>query len=750
MSSGSWGRAAWAAVLLLWLGAAACTSDESRARAHLEKANEFLESGQRAEATLEYRSALRFDPRSVEANNRLAEIELANGNLRAALAYMQEAYRLDPTDSDAALNLAGLLRGEQPDRAEALVEAVIEREPDNPAGYVGRSAIALERGQVREAVVAARKAMEIAPDDPAVDWNYGYVLQGMIRQHQITGELVEESVYTEALNSFERYIAKGGEAPWNAQIEEARIMAAWPTKGREAAAMFRIALQNALDNGSRADRLRAASQTAGFAREVNDADLLEWSLERLLELEPRDLRSWHALSDVYQRSRRDPQEVWKRLLETLPDDPQAHIEYARFTVHQWKLDEALAYLEAKAAEGIDPPMLLAAIASTQIAAGRLPDARATVRRLERDHPSAPRTAIARAQLDMRQGQVPKAARSLRQLTEQHPLPEAFRLLARAEEVLDREEEALAAINRAIELTPYFSYDDQRVRARLLAASGDCPGSVRNLLAIREQMPLADDDQVLLARCRYEAGSAVYARKLLSDLLATRRPPIEAILLFSQRESGDPESAQLARRELETFLRRQPRHWDAVRELTRLDVAEGRRKIALERLDRLFAANRKDVPAPVLLLRAQLSADEGREAGILEDAKAAFEAQPRLRGAFELLVTVYLRRSDVAAAIAAGEQAQRVGALDDSRRLLLGQLYRMGDRNEEALQLFEKAIAAGTEDPTLYYQMGLALRSLNRAEEAAQAFEKALSISTSFPEANDARRALEGTRSAGAS
>ena len=54
------------------------------------------------------------------------------------------------------------------------------------------------------------------------------------------------------------------------------------------------------------------------------------------------------------------------------------------------------------------------------------------------------------------------------------------------------------------------------------------------------------------------------------------------------------------------------------------------------------------------------------------------------------------------------------------------------------------------DPSVYYEMGLSLKSLDRADEAVAAFEKALSIDTNCPEANDARRALEGTRSAGAS
>ena len=140
----------------------------------------------------------------------------------------------------------------------------------------------------------------------------------------------------------------------------------------------------------------------------------------------------------------------------------------------------------------------------------------------------------------------------------------------------------------------------------------------------------------------------------------------------------------------------------------------------------------------------MSADAGREAGTLADAKAAFEGQPRLPGALELLVALHVRKGQIDEAITSTEEARRVGAFDPDRRLLLGQLYRMNGRNDDALTTFEQAIKAGPEDPMLYYQMGLALRSLDRREEASQAFEKALALSSTFPEADAARRALEGT------
>ena len=721
-----------------------CGSDASRARDHLEQGQAYLQQARRTEATLEFQSALKFDPTSAEAHNRLADIDFLNGDYANALFHVSEAYRLKPDDAHAALHLASLLRADQPKRAAELVESVIEREPNNPAGYIGRSDQALSTGRTRDAVKAARKAMEVAPEDPNSDWQYGYVLQALIRERQVTGDPVEDKIYTEAINAFERYIRKGGTAPWNAQVEQARVMAAAPGLTREAAAQFRVAVEQTRDKGAPEDQQRAAAWSADFARSAGADELLEWSINHLVELNPHDYSAWRSLADLYARQRKSPEPVWNRFVDALPTEPRPHIEYARYLVFSWKLDEALAYLSTKASEGVDPPMLLGSLASTQIAAGRLRDATATVKRLEREHPGHPRTILERAQLDIRTGESPRAARSLRKLVEEHPSYNAYLLLAHVEQASANLKAALQATQKAIESATYFNPDAESLQAQLLAKTGNCPGSIRSLVSIREHMPLSPTENVLLAHCRYETGKEDHGRHILKELLASRRPPPQAVVDFARREGHDPESANLARRELETLLRRQPEHWDAVRELTRIDAAADRLPKALARLDRLVKAAPETVPPAIRLLRARVSADSGREAGTLEDAKSAFWRQPQLPGSLEMLVVLHLRQQQIAEAISAAEEARRVGAFSAKRRVLLGQLYRMRGRDSDALATFEQAAAVAPENPTFHYQVGLSLLALDRDEEASRAFEKALAISATFPEADDARRALEGS------
>jgi tetratricopeptide (TPR) repeat protein len=238
------------------------------------------------------------------------------------------------------------------------------------------------------------------------------------------------------------------------------------------------------------------------------------------------------------------------------------------------------------------------------------------------------------------------------------------------------------------------------------------------------------------------------RDLLELVRSSARPPAQAILELSRRESENPATRAIAKRELEKLVRREPRNWDALWELVRLLSEDGENEVALARIAHASSRNNNKLPPRVLMLRAQIRANAGIEEGTLEDARTAFTTQPRLRGALELLVGLHLRRGEVAEALAAAETARDAQALNPERRLLLARLYRMNGKDAEAVSTLENALETDGENPSVYFHMGMALRALDREPEATRALEKALAISSSFPEADHARRALQEGRGEG--
>jgi tetratricopeptide (TPR) repeat protein len=789
----------------------------------MERAERFLAEGRRADAVLELRNALERDPELLEANLRLAELALQSGHYEAAVSHVKNAYRLAPDDTEVALNLASVLQLEHPDRAKVLIDEVIAREPENFAGYLARVDLELTQGRTERALMAARKASELAPDEPAVHFKYGQAIQGKLRTLELGGAPVDEELQKAAVRAFERYIQKAGPQPWNAQIEQARVMATMQGQLRETSALYRLAIERMIREGaSDADRLRGAARSAEFARVSRDDDLLDWSLSRLLDVRARNFDAWESLLAVRKRRGHSPEDVISELVSQLPLDPRAHIEYARYLISVGRFYDALAYLDEKAQHpDIDAPPLLGAIANTQLAAQLSQDAERTIERLEREYPNHPRTILERAQFDLRSGKLETALAALRKLVETDDSQDAYRLLAHAEEQRGRLGAALRAISQSIEKSSRFAYAEQRVKSRLLAELGHCRLVIQTLLEIRKRTLLSSSETVRLAHCRYETGREALGRYLLEEELdRPRRPSPATVLEYARREAGKEGTKGRAYKELERLLAHHPHHWQAIDLLTRLDMGEERITHALTRLDAAIGKPSEPPPAQILRLRAQVRMAAGQDAGALRDVEAALDAEPRLPEALELLSSLYVREGRVEEAVAAFQRAENAGGLDSERLILLGRLQRMGGREDLALQRFEQALAEksngpilkndvafllakrgrdldralqlateATEElennpnavdtlgyvylqsgdastalshfedavkraekpaPTFYYHLGLALRSLDRDKEAVRAFETALGTNERFPEAADAQRALEETRSTGAS
>src|SRR4051812_37366903 len=77
----------------------------------------------------ELKQRVRLDPGSFEANHRLGEFYAHGGNLRAAVRYLGNAYRIDPVNYDNGYNLAlALLESGDADESRRVILALLNRE----------------------------------------------------------------------------------------------------------------------------------------------------------------------------------------------------------------------------------------------------------------------------------------------------------------------------------------------------------------------------------------------------------------------------------------------------------------------------------------------------------------------------------------------------------------------------------------------------------------------------------------------
>src|ERR1700735_2899196 len=83
-----------------------CGRDPQKAKAkYLASGQSYMKDGKYGDAVIEFRNALRLDPRFVDAYYQLAQADLAQNDWNAAYTSLEKAIDLDPRRLDARLAL---------------------------------------------------------------------------------------------------------------------------------------------------------------------------------------------------------------------------------------------------------------------------------------------------------------------------------------------------------------------------------------------------------------------------------------------------------------------------------------------------------------------------------------------------------------------------------------------------------------------------------------------------------------------
>jgi TolB-like protein/Flp pilus assembly protein TadD len=160
--------------------------------------------GNREEAERGFETAIRLDPGLFEARYFYARHAFVNGDLEKAARLFEEASRVRPNDYQSPLLVAQIYdaQGRQEDghaarrRGVDLVAERIDLHPDDArALYMGANGL-VALGEREKGLEWARRARDIAPDEPMLLYNLGCI-------YSLAGEIEE------ALDCLERAIAHG-------------------------------------------------------------------------------------------------------------------------------------------------------------------------------------------------------------------------------------------------------------------------------------------------------------------------------------------------------------------------------------------------------------------------------------------------------------------------------------------------------------------------------------------------------------
>jgi len=504
-----------------------------------------------------------------------------------------------------------------------------------------------------------------------------------------------------------------------AQVERARTLGVW---GRHAEAVeaYKGAIELAVRKGRPGDAAAAGEALDAYARERRDNELRRFALRQIVAAKSDAYQAWDKLARLVGRRRGHTiDEVYGELLARRPDDPQAHVLLVNHLLRDGRDAEAAEHLERTIEESLDDPILWDQLLRVRIGQGRYADARETLVRMEEEHSGHPATRVANARLAIAEGRYDQGIDTLTALVEEQEEFEPLRLLAYAHYRRGDEREARAAMDRALELMPRPPLSVLRLGARIDHAAGDWPGVLRNLQIVagrgEELMP---EELVLGATALYQTGRPQVGRSVLEEVLAAPDAPPEAALELARLEARrDPD---LAYRTLFQAHARDPRSNELLEALTEMEVARGDAAGALARIDSLVTSGR--ATPRTLLLRADLLRDAGKLDEAEADALRAFEANPELPGAADLLFQVYQAQGRIAEVRRSFEQADSAGVLHSGARTLLARLAFVDGDTERARGLLEEVLR--DHPRTLEARRDLALVLAERGEDLGRALDLA--------------------------
>ncbi len=161
-----------------------CAGDPQKAKVkYLASGQKYMKKGQYASAAIEYRNALKLDPRFVDAYYQLAQAELAQRNGSAAYGALEKAIELDPNRLDARLDRGRIYLAardfEGPGggfkKAEEEANFVISQDPKNVGAYQLLGAALISQQKSEAALAAFSKIVELTPNDSSTYVNMALV-----------------------------------------------------------------------------------------------------------------------------------------------------------------------------------------------------------------------------------------------------------------------------------------------------------------------------------------------------------------------------------------------------------------------------------------------------------------------------------------------------------------------------------------------------------------------------------------------
>ncbi len=214
--------------------------------------------------------------------------------------------------------------------AEELLMECLKLDPENDAALYEMSRVAIEKGNVQDAVNFAKTATDIAPDNKYYQLQYAQ-------------NLAQNREYETAAEVYKKLLAKHPNNP-DYYLEQAQLLNfSGDLKGA-------IKVLDAFEGKVGIDETISMEKQRMYIQ-LNDVEGAAGEIEKLSEAFPNEPRYKHMIAEIYNANGESgkAQEIYKELAKTNPNDPYARLAMADF--YRQNGDKEKGFNELKAAFG---------------------------------------------------------------------------------------------------------------------------------------------------------------------------------------------------------------------------------------------------------------------------------------------------------------------------------------------------------------------------------------------------------------
>ena len=395
-------KATLASGLLLAVAYGGCSTNPEKGKVkYLESGQRYMQKGKYQEATIQFRNALKLDPRFVEAFYQLAQAEIAQNQWRQAYEALERTIELDAGRLDARLDRGRLyLAAHEFQRAKDEANFILERNPENAAAYQLMGAALVATRDTEKAEGAFEKIAELLPNEASSYINLSLLELSLRRFDDAEKHLLKAcDVDPHSIQAFSDlasfYRIKGDLARAHDTLQRG-ISQNPNSPGLYIARADLLYSQQKNDEANEVlVQLRQQGNVADISLAIGDfylqrqqTSLALQEYQRGLNSAPNNFEIKKRMEEVYLVTGETEKaaDFDKALLNTKSKDPIILINHGRLLLAQGKVDDAIAELQREIKDVSELPQIHYYLALAYVKKGNLQQAKSQMEEASRTAP----------------------------------------------------------------------------------------------------------------------------------------------------------------------------------------------------------------------------------------------------------------------------------------------------------------------------------------------------------------------------